>query len=40
MLYKIVNIEKYTIRKSIPLRTFLLYKESITFIFRFSLKTN
>ena len=34
------NRIEYIVRKSIPLRTFLLYKESITLIVRFRLKTN
>lgn len=29
-----------SVQKSIPLRTFLLYKEPITLIVRFSFKTN
>ncbi|RFB21788.1 hypothetical protein DZB87_23865 [Bacillus sp. ALD] len=34
------NIFKYQVRKSIPLRTFILYKKSIIFIVRLNLKMN
>ncbi len=34
------NRIEYIVRKSIPLRTFLLYKESITWIVRFRFKAN
>jgi hypothetical protein len=37
---KSCNRIEYIVRKSIPSRTLLLYKESITFIVRFRLKTN
>jgi hypothetical protein len=37
---KFLNINKFNIRKSIRLRTFVFHKKSIIFIVRLSLKTN